>query len=202
MEAIILKTDDARSVEWLGGPIWQYPLDAWLLQEMIGRLKPDLVVETGTYRGGSAFFLASLMDTMGVGRVVSIDIDARGTIPHPRATYLAGSSTDADIVAEVTRLAGAPGVDQVLVILDSDHRAEHVLSEMELYAPIVPVGGYLHVQDGCVDELPLYRGHLPGPAVAARKFLAQNPGFVRDLDVETRYLMTAHPWGWLRRVAG
>jgi cephalosporin hydroxylase len=202
LDALVLKTDDARNVQWLDRPIWQYPMDAWLLQEMIGRLKPELIIETGTHLGGSAFFYASLFDLLGTdGEVISIDIAAEGTMPHPRINYLEGSSTDPGVAEEVIRLASAREAKQILVILDSDHRAEHVLAELEIYSQLIPVGGYVHVQDGCVDELPIFRGHFPGPAVAAREFLARNPHFVRDLDVEQKYLMTTHPFGWLRRVS-
>ena len=200
LEALIVKTDDARNVHWLDRPIWQYPTDAWILQEMVGRLKPDLIVETGTHEGGSAFYLACLLDMLGRdAEVISVDIAAVKTIPHPRITYVSGSSTDPDVFGEVA--ARAKDKSHVLVILDSDHRAEHVLEELGLYSQLVPLGGYVHVQDGCVDELPVYRGHFPGPAVAARSFLARTPSFARDVDIERRYLVTTHPYGWLKRVA-
>ena len=202
LDALVVRTDDARNVTWLDRPIWQYPMDAWLLQEMIGRIKPDLVIETGTHRGGSAYFYASLFDLLETeGQVISIDINAIETQEHPRITYLSGSSTDPDIVSVVADRVAAPEVERVLVILDSDHSAQHVLREIELYSEFVPLGDYIHVQDGCVDELPIFRGHFPGPAVAAREFLASNSNFVRDLEVERKYLMTTHPYGWLRRVA-
>jgi cephalosporin hydroxylase len=86
------------------------------------------------------------------------------------------------------------------VVLDSDHSAEHVGRELELYAPLVPVGGYLHVQDGWVDDLGFARRAGPGPAAAVQRFLANHAEFVRDLDVEGRYVITANPYGWLRRV--
>jgi hypothetical protein len=112
LQAIIMKTNDVETVRWLGQPIWQYPLDAWIIQEVVGELKPDIVVETGTYLGGSAYFFACLCDLLGQGEVISIDIAARGTIPHPRITYLQGSSTDPAIVGSVAQRipkAGAKG---------------------------------------------------------------------------------------------
>jgi cephalosporin hydroxylase len=202
LDALVVRTDDARNVTWLDRPIWQYPMDAWVLQEMISSLRPELIVETGTHRGGSAYFFASLFDLLGSdGEVISIDIAAEETVPHPRVTYIEGSSVDPEVFAEVSRRAEATETGNVLVILDSDHHAEHVLAEIELYSRLVPIGGYVHVQDGCVDELPIFRGHFPGPAVAARQFLEGEPGFVRDLEIEQRYLMTTHPFGWLRRVS-
>jgi cephalosporin hydroxylase len=201
MEAVIVRTDHLRGVQWLGRSIWQFPMDAWLLQEAIVSLKPGLIVETGTHRGGSAFFFATLFDLLEVpGEVISIDIAAEDTVPHPRITYLAASSVDPDTVRRVAERAGVLG-GQVLVILDSDHSSAHVSRELEAYAPLVPVGGLLHVQDGWVDRLRPGRGFGDGPTVAVKAFLAANPAFVRDKELEERYLLSLHPFGWLRRVS-
>jgi cephalosporin hydroxylase len=199
-DAMYVQTTDAITVRWLGRQIWQYPLDAWNMQEMIADLKPDLIVETGTYRGGSAFFLASLCDLMAHGEVITIDVAARETIPHPRITYLQGSSIDPTIVNTVTQRMRAIQVRRALIILDSDHSARHVRQELEAYAPLVPVDSYMHVQDGDIDELPRLRKYRPGPRVAAAAFLQDHPEFVRDTVVEFRYMMTAHPYGWLKRI--
>jgi cephalosporin hydroxylase len=199
MQAFVRHTSDAQTVEWLGRQIWQYPMDAWLIQEVISTLRTELVVETGTYRGGSAFFYATIFDLLGHGQVVTIDIDALETIPHDRITYLSGSSVDPAVVARVRELAGATESGRVLVVLDSDHSAPHVRAELEAYADIVPIGSYIHVQDGCIDELPIF-GKIEGPRAASKDFLREHPEFVRDLELERRFLMTGHPWGWLRRV--
>jgi cephalosporin hydroxylase len=199
LQAVIRNTDNAHSVRWLGRQIWQQPLDAWLIQEMVSMLRPDLIVETGTYMGGSAFFFATLCEMLEQGEVISIDIGAKDTIPHPRITYIEASSTDPGAVSEVAERIRRIGAKQVLVVLDSDHSPGHVLGELEAYAPFVPVGGYVHVQDGAIDELPVF-GKEPGPAAAAKAFLSRHPEFVRDLSVERRFVMTAHPYGWLRRV--
>jgi cephalosporin hydroxylase len=201
LEAIIAKTNDVETVRWLGRPIWQYPLDAWVLQEMIGSLKPDLIVETGTCLGGSAYFFASIFDLLGHGEVMSIDIAPRGTMPHPRITYLRGSSTDSEIVANVRDRMDALKAKAVLIMLDSNHTESHVRDELEMYAPLVPVGSYIYVQDGCIDTLPSLRAGRPGPVPAVQSFLKNHLQFVRDTEVEFRYVMTAHPYGWLRRVA-
>jgi cephalosporin hydroxylase len=200
MKAALVRTDRLRHVRWLDHGVWQFPIDAWILQEVISDLRPELIVETGTYRGGSAFYFATVLDLLGVpGQVISIDLSAEETIPHPRITYIAGSSLDAGIVGRVSEIAH--GASQVLVVLDSDHSAEHVGRELELYAPLVPLGGYVHVQDGWVDELGFGRRTGPGPASAARQFLASNRAFVRDVEVERRYVVTANDHGWLRRVS-
>jgi cephalosporin hydroxylase len=200
LQAIMRKTDNAHRVRWLGRQIWQFPMDVWLLQEMVSTLRPDVIVETGTYMGGSAYFFATLCDLLGHGEVISIDIAAKATIPHPRISYLTASSTDPDVVADVAERIGKLDAHQVLVVLDSDHEPQHVLRELEAYARFVPVGGYIHVQDGSIDELPML-GKAPGPGAAAHAFLSRHPEFVRDQTVERRFVMTAHPYGWLRRVA-
>jgi cephalosporin hydroxylase len=199
--AMYIQTEDAITVRWLGRQIWQYPLDAWNLQEVVADLKPDLIVETGTWRGGSAFFLASLCDLLGHGEVISIDVAARETIPHPRITYVQGSSVDPAVVETVAQRMRALMVRRVLIILDSDHTAQHVRKELDAYSPFVPVDSYIHVQDGDIDEFPIHKRYRPGPKVAAAAFLREHPEFVRDDRVESRYIVTAHPYGWLRRVA-
>jgi cephalosporin hydroxylase len=202
LRATFLKTQDGMSVRWLGKPMWQYPLDAWLMQEIIGETRPDLVVETGTFRGGSAYFFGCLCDLLDHGRVISIDIDAQDTIAHPRITYLRGSSTDPAIVSRVSEEVRTVKASSILIVLDSDHSAPHVLAELQAYAPMVPVGSYIHVQDGMIDQTGFFRGKgRPGPVVAVRTFLNQTPCFARAEEVERRYIMTAHPYGWLRRVS-
>ena len=140
-------SDAWTEATWLGAQALKNPLDLWVYQEIIVETRPELVVETGTYRGGSAFFLASICDLLGTGEVVSIDVEqVRDDYPaHPRITYLGGrSSTDPDVVADVqARAEGKP----TLVILDSDHSQAHVEAELAVYADLVRVGGYLIVAD-------------------------------------------------------
>ena len=202
LEALIAKTNDVETVRWLGRPIWQYPLDAWLVQEMIAHLRPGLIVETGTCLGGSAFFFATVCDLLGRGEVISIDIAARGTMPHPRVTYIEGSSVDPAIVQRVASRIEKIGAESVLIMLDSDHSESHVRQELEAYAPLIPVGSYFYVQDGCIDTLACFRdGGRPGPVPAIKSFLRDHPEFVRDTEAEFRYVMTAHPYGWLKRIS-
>lgn len=197
----LIKTHDAINVRWVGHQCYQYPMDAWLIQEVLSDTRPDLIVETGTYMGGSSYFYACICDLLGHGEVISIDIQALSTIEHPRITYLQGSSTDPAMVQKVKSRIAEIGAKKILVILDSDHRAEHVQKELELYSPLVPLGGYIHVQDGNADELPILKKFRPGPMAAAMKFLHSHPEFMRDIDLEKRYLMTEHPYGWLKRAA-
>ncbi len=159
--------------------------------------RPELIVETGTYRGGSAFFLASICDLLGAGEVVSIDIEPlRDDYPaHPRVTYLGGrSSTDPEVVAEVR---GRAREKRTLVVLDSDHSQAHVEAELAAYADLVPVGCYLIVEDSNIGQI--RKDLLPGPLEAIDVFLAGTDAFEIDRSRE-KFLITFNPSGYLRRV--
>lgn len=201
LEVMVVRTDNFRNAKWLARPLWQFPLGMWVLQEVIAEFKPDVILETGTFCGGSALFFASLCDLLNHGEVISVDINPVATIPHSRVTYVQGSSTDPAVVARLAGRLGTPAVRRLLVVLDSDHAALHVEKELESYAPLVPVGSYIHVQDGSIDELAYHRKMRPGPKTAVQSFLRKHPQFLRDTEIELRYVMTYHPYGWLRRAA-
>lgn len=196
---LVIETENFGRTTWLGHPIWQNVLDLWTIQETIAEIKPSLVVEIGTNRGGSARFFASLMDQLGVGRVVTVDILKLHDLDHPRVTFLLGSSTDPMIVAQVEEMA-ATADGPVMVILDGDHSREHVARELELYAPLVTPGSVLLSQDGIIDELWMFRDTRPGPLPANRAFLERHPEFEYDFERNERFLATHHPFGWMRRV--
>src|SRR5205823_1534721 len=109
---------------WLSIPIQKSPLDCWVYQEIISELRPDLIIETGTDRGGSALFLATMCDAVDNGHVVSVDIRAAAEVRHPRITFLVGDSTSSEILDQVR--ARAVGARSRMVILDADHREAHV----------------------------------------------------------------------------
>jgi cephalosporin hydroxylase len=182
---------------WLGAQALKNPLDLWVYQEILFETRPELIVETGTYRGGSALYLASLCDLLDHGQVISIDIEPlREDYPrHPRITYLAGrSSTDPQVLAEVrSRADGRP----LLVVLDSDHSQGHVEAELEAYAPLVPVGCYVIVEDSNIGQI--RKDLMPGPLQAVETFLAGNDEFEIDRERE-KFLITFNPSGYLRRV--
>jgi cephalosporin hydroxylase len=195
---VFYESDAWTKATWLGTQALKNPLDLWIYQEIVAETQPELIVETGTYRGGSALFLASVCDLVGRGEVVSIDVEpARDDYPvHSRITYLAGrSSTDPGVVAEVAeRAAGRP----ILVVLDSDHSQAHVEAELAAYAPLVPVGCYLIVED---SNIGLIREDLmPGPLQALESFLSRREDFEIDHERE-KFLITFNPSGYLRRVA-
>ena len=196
---LVSQTDNFRDVKWLGQPLWQNTTDLWTIQEVISETRPALLIETGTYEGGSARFYASLMDLVDHGRVVTIDLRRKPEIDHPRVMFIPGSSTDAFVVARV-RAEVAKTKGPVMVILDSDHRQAHVAAELEAYASLVTPGSYILVQDGIMDELlPALRKDTPGPVPAIRAFLKDHPEFVEDKELSERFLITSHPHGWLRR---
>lgn len=188
--------------KWRGVLALKCPLDLWMYQEIIQARRPDLIVETGTLRGGSALFLADMCALQGHGRVVSIDVtnDRAGLPRHDRLGYLAGSSIDPAIVAQVFATARAAGGEaaEVLVILDSLHTTPHVHAEMTAYAPLIRPGGYLIVEDTNVNGHPVLPEFGPGPAEAVALFLARHEDFERDPGCE-RFLMTLNPGGYLRR---
>ncbi len=188
---------DTVNLSWFGYQLLKCPMDTWLYQELLVRTRPDVVVETGTYCGGSALFMAMVLDQIGHGHVITIDIDPKpGRPQHPRITYLEGSSTDPAIAAQVRNIVGA---SRAMVILDSDHRAPHVLGELEIYHPLVQVGDYLIVEDTNVNGHPVFPAYGPGPMEAVDQFLRDTKTFVIDEHCE-RFLMTLNPRGYLKRV--
>lgn len=187
------------STTWRGVPVTKSPFDLWTYQEIVHELRPAVIVETGTLAGGSALFLADLLELAGGdGRVISVDVYAAPARPeHERITYVTGSSVDPDVVARVRDLVGdaAP----VMVLLDSDHSAAHVAGELEAYHDLVTAGSYLVVEDGIVNGHPVEPGFGPGPTEALEPFLAAHPEFEHDPRGD-RFGMTFNPGGWLRRV--
>jgi cephalosporin hydroxylase len=183
---------------WMGVPCLKTPLDLWIYLEILFEVRPDLVVETGTHMGGSALFLAHMLDLVGRGEIVSIDVlDAAGRPEHPRIRYLRGSSADASLVRGV--FGARPEGERTLVILDADHSRDHVRRELELFAPFVSKESYLIVEDSNVNGHPVLPQHGPGPAEAIEAFLPAHPEYARDASRE-KFLLTYNPGGFLKRV--
>lgn len=196
---------------WLGLPIIQLPTDLVAMQEVIWATKPDLIVETGVARGGSLVFFASVLQLLGKGEVLGVDIDIR---PHNRAaiemhpmaksiSLIEGSSTSEEVMQQV--LDRVTNAQHVMVVLDSNHTHEHVLLELRLYAPLVTPGQYLIVCDTVVEELP-YQEHRPRPwrpgnnsATALAAFLESTNEFEVDKELNDKLLISSSPGGYLRR---
>lgn len=202
---------------WMGRPVIQAPEDMIRVQEVIYRVRPDVLIETGVAHGGSLIFYASLFKAMGKGRVIGVDIEIR---PHNRLaieahelssmiTLIEGSSTAADVVARVR--AAVQGEQAVMVVLDSNHTCEHVLAELEAYHPLVTVGSYIVATDGSMQDLhDVPRGRpewkTDNPVGAARRFAQAHPDFLIEQPAwpfnESKLTanITHWPSAWLRRL--
>lgn len=182
---------------WLGIRIGKCPLDLWIYQEIIFEIKPDVIIECGTARGGSALFLASICDVVNNGRVISIDVEpSQGRPNHKRINYLLGSSTSEEIVDQVRKLISDN--DKIMAILDSDHRKEHVLNELRIYSAFVSKGSYIIVEDTNVNGHPVHPQFGLGPMEAVEEFVREDRDFIMDRSKEKFYL-TFNPRGFLRR---
>jgi len=184
---------------WLGVRTDKCPLDLWIYQEMLHELRPDVIVETGTAFGGSALFLASMCDLLDHGRVITIDLqEFEGRPEHPRVEYVAGSSTDPEIVQRIETEVDGAGV--VMVVLDSNHTRDHVLAELRAYAPLVTPGSYIVAEDTILNGHPVSPEFGPGPMEAVEDFLRERGDFEVDERREKLYL-TFNRRGFLRRKA-
>jgi cephalosporin hydroxylase len=195
---LIAATGNFSNVTWLGHPVWQNVLDLWVIQEAISEVRPKLLLETGTNRGGSAMYYAHLFDIMGGGRVITCDIERMHELSHPRIAFLLGGSTSLPVV-DAMRAAISETDGPVMVILDSDHNQSHVAEEMETYGPFVTPGSLMLVQDGVIDALPMLAADRPGPLPAIREFLRRHPEFEAEPARSQKFLISHHPYGWLRR---
>jgi len=204
---------------WLGRPVIQNPVDMVGLQEIIWRVQPDLIIETGIAHGGSLIFLSSMLELNAlnyggaVGQVLGIDIDIRAhnkaaILEHPMArniTMIEGSSVDDSTIDQVRRFA--KGKQKVMVCLDSNHTYDHVKQELQAYANLVSVGSYCIVFDTFVDDVP--KDVFPdrpwgpdnNPKTAVREFVARHPQFVIDEAVHTKLMLSSAPHGFLKRIA-
>lgn len=198
---------------WLGRPIIQFPQDIIAMQELVWRLKPDLIIETGIAHGGSILFYASILELIGGnGKVLGIDVDIRKhnrdkIESHPmfkRVEMIEGSSIDSQIAERVCQRS--KGLSSVLVVLDSNHTHAHVLQELNLYSPLVTKNSYIVVFDTVVEQMPKTafpdRPWGPGdnPKTAVDQFLKANRHFEIDREIENKLLITVAPGGYLKRV--
>jgi len=203
---------------WLGRPIIQYPQDIVAMQELIWSIQPDLIIETGIAHGGSLIFSASMLELNAAcggpqhARVVGVDIDIRehnrqAIEAHPmsrRIDMIQGSSIDPAIVRQVA--AKARDSRRVLVSLDSNHTHEHVLAELQAYAPFTSVGSYCVVFDTVIEDMPddffpnRPWGKGDNPKTAVKQFLSDRQDFVIDERLDSKLLISVAPSGYLRRI--
>lgn len=192
-----------RSTHWLGTEVQQCPLDLWIYQDLVCRVRPEIFVEVGVKRGGLTRFIADVLALLGRGRIVGVDLNIRNVERavrrRRRVKLIGGNSVDADVFARVQRACRGK---KTMVLLDSDHRAAHVRKELDLYGELVSPGSYLIVNDTNINGHPALignKGRGPGPYEAVEDFLATTTAFERDPACE-RYLLTMNPRGYLRRV--
>lgn len=196
---------------WMGRPIIQYPQDMIAMQEIIWRIKPDIIIETGIAHGGSLIYYASLLELIGKGEILGIDIDIRDhnrveIEKHPmfkRIKMIQGSSIDQAIVDQAVKAVKDKKV--VLVTLDSNHTHEHVLKELELYSPLVTTGSYVVVFDTIVEDMPKGMYDRPwnvgdNPKTAVWDFLKSHQNFEIDKEIDNKLLISVAPEGYLKRV--
>ena len=190
-------------VTWMGIPTLKNVLDLWVYQELIVKIKPDWIIEMGSFQGGSTLYLAQLLENIGHGRVLSIDIDhSQFKTVHPRITMLTGSTQDAGVIKQVYQECGDK---KVMIIHDADHTKSMVLADLHSYADLVSKDSYFIVEDGIVDLFA--QGTLlgdvmggPGPLPAIREFIVADQRFVIDRQCE-RYLLTYNPNGYLKKIS-
>lgn len=196
---------------WMGRPIIQFPQDIIAMQEIIWQVRPQLIIETGIAHGGSIVFYASILDLIGEGKVVGIDVEIRpdnrrAIESHPmfkRIRLIEGSSVDSHVVDEARRLAEG---QRTLVVLDSNHTHEHVLAELQLYGPLVSVESYCVVMDTVIEDMPSDSfpdrpwGRGNNPKTAVWEYLRTHPEFEIDSGIQQKLLITVAPDGYLKRV--
>jgi len=198
---------------WMGRPIIQYPQDMIAMQEIIWDVKPDLIIETGIAHGGSLIYYASLLELIGKGEVLGIDIDIREhnrieIEKHPmykRIKMVQGSSISDEVIEQVKKYAA--GKKAILVCLDSNHTHEHVLAELNLYSPFVSFGSYIVAFDTIVEDLPegYFSQKRPwgisnNPRTAVDDFLKTNKIFQIDNSIDNKLLISVAPKGYLKRI--
>lgn len=184
---------------WLGHPIVKSPNDCWIYQEILASVRPDYVIELGVLFGGGSRFFASILDLLGHGELIGVDVTLAKArdLSHPRIKVFEGSSVDPEIFRKIEAIVRGK---KVVVIADSDHEKSHVLRELELYSQLVPVGSYLVAEDSMNDVMDFHPVPNEGPQAAAREFLAAHPEFEPDRRWAERYILSLNPLGYLKRI--
>ena len=176
---------------WMGIKVLKVPMDMWLYQEIIHNHAPDVIIETGTYNGGSALFMAQVCENLNRGRIITIDIVKRKFPEHKRIEYVNASSISEDTVKQVKQMI-KPG-EKVMVILDANHDEDFVDQELKLWSPIVTKGQYLVVED---TVLCYKQTGADGPYDSVKKFMSDNKEFVID-ESKHKFMISSNMCGFL-----
>jgi cephalosporin hydroxylase len=192
------------NTKWLGVGVYNNPFDMWVKQEIIFETKPTIIIETGSAMGGSAIFFATILDQMGMGKIISVDIHDKNSgmglpdFKHKRISFMKASSVDPVTIKKIKSMIKPK--DRVMVFLDSDHSAAHVLKELKLYGPIVTPGCYMIVDDTNLNGHPIMNMAVPGPGAwdAVAEFMKSADTFETDKS-RHKFYMTWSVNGFLRK---
>jgi len=199
----ILYFNRVKGCSWLGEPCQKYPSDLMNYQELIFELKPDVIIETGTNQGGTAFFFRTILDLIGKpdAKVITCDIqDIRTNRIRnlERIYFVCGSSTDKSTFNLIK--AEIKPTDVVLVVLDSNHYESHVIKEIELYSTLVTKGSYMIVEDSDLNGHPIEPNYGRGPYEAIETFMKDNKEFIFDKERENKYVIVCAINGYLKKL--
>ena len=195
---------------WLGRPIIQFPQDMVALQELIWKIKPDFIIESGIARGGSLIFYASILELLNHGKIIGIDIDIRkhnrieieNHTLFKRIKLIEGSSIDDSVIHKIKKII--KDKKKIMILLDSHHTEQHVLEELEKYSPFVRSGSYVVVFDTIIEDMKKHHSknrpwnHGNNPKTAVSKFLKKNKRFKIDKEIQKKLLITSCPDGYLK----
>ena len=186
------------NIRWMGKKADKLPSDAWTYQEIIYETKPDVIVEIGNQYGGSTLFLANMLDILGKGRVIAIDVNhSLVDFQHPRIASITGDANSSEVLSRLSSLISP--TENVMVVEDSSHTFENTLSVLRNYSRFVRKGMYFIVEDGICRYPFIEDGPKPGPYEAIHEFLRENKDFVIDKTRE-KFILTYNPDGYLKRI--
>lgn len=210
---VLMRADEHRWIHqttWLGEPILNLPQDMFALQEIIYRTRPEFIIEIGVAWGGSLLFYSTLLEVLGGGEIIGVDIFIPEDLKNRLGSYgtlsdrihlIEASSIEQSTVDKIKKLIGASR--KTMILLDSHHTHDHVLKELNLYSELVGKGSYLICGDTIVDDIP-DQAHRPrpwgpgnNPKTALKEFLAANSRFEVDKKLENKLLFTCNPEGYL-----
>ena len=195
---------------WLGRPIIQFPQDMVAVQELIWKIKPDFIIESGIARGGSLIFYASILELLNHGKIIGVDIDIRkhnrieieNHTLFKRIKLIEGSSIDDSVIHKIKKII--KDKKKIMILLDSHHTEQHVLEELEKYSPFVRSGSYIVVFDTIIEDMKKHHSknrpwnHGNNPKTAVSKFLKKNKRFKIDKEIQKKLLITSCPDGYLK----
>ena len=195
---------------WLGRPIIQFPQDMVAVQELIWKIKPDFIIESGIARGGSLIFYASILELLNHGKIIGVDIDIRkhnrieieNHTLFKRIKLIEGSSINDSVIHKIKKII--KDKKKIMILLDSHHTEQHVLEELEKYSPFVRSGSYVVVFDTIIEDMKKHHSknrpwnHGNNPKTAVSKFLKKNKRFKIDKEIQKKLLITSCPDGYLK----